>query len=100
MVNKSNIDIASVEVLKEKILGLDCEYYWDDCTDFSEGKLSLLQIASKNRAWIFDCIDLLNEPKFVNFFKILMNHENILKIGHTFKGDIQVFGKTFNYKIN
>lgn len=82
------------------MVGLDCEYYSEDCTEFSDQKLALLQIASEKKAWIVDCIDLIHEEGFKKFFQELMGDEKILKIGHSFMGDIKVFKHTFKTSVN
>lgn len=82
------------------MLGLDCEFYSENCTEFGDQMLALMQIASVNKAWIIDCIDLVNDEGFKGFFKDLMGNEKVLKIGHTFSGDINVFQDTFKTKVD
>ena len=104
VVNSLNLEIHLPKILNSEKIGFDCEFYSENCSNFSESKLALLQIAIKKEIFLFDCIDILQKPlkskKFTTFFKNLIKKNSIIKIGHSFHGDIKVFEKTFQIEIS
>lgn len=98
-VDLKNIKKAIEKILVKKKVGIDCEFYVANCTNFSQTKLATFQLATNDLIFIFDCIGLIDSKDFCDFFVLLMENENILKIGHSFKGDIKVFEDTFKVKI-
>lgn len=73
-----------------KVIGLDCEWKPNYEKGSQPNKVSIMQIASENRAFIFDLIKLYqDEPKALNncFSRILCS-PNILKLGYNLKCDL------------
>ena len=75
-------------------LGVDCEFYNTDATNFSENKLATMQIAAKDQVYVFDCIELIDNDVFKNFVTDILESPNYTIIGHTFKSDIDVIRHT------
>ena len=99
IVDEKNIKKSILEIMKKKKVGMDCEFYVENCTNFVSSKLATFQLATENFVYIFDCINLINSKDFYKFFVLLMENKDILKIGHSFHGDIKVFEDTFKIKI-
>ncbi len=81
-------------------VGIDCEFYTYDCSSFDNNKTATLQIATKDQVYILDCIDMKTYAPFLDFVKNLMENPKILKIAHSFDGDINVFNESFEIKID
>lgn len=82
--------IDSIE--KEKILGIDTEFDWRN-TYFP--KLSLLQIATKSRILLIDCL----KSESLDFLKQLLEDENKLIIFHSSRSDTTVLYTNLNIKV-
>ena len=85
--------------LKDPVLGLDCEFWDSDCTNFSKSKVATLQVASKDQCAIFDVIDLEQTPSFVFWLQTMLESDSIVKVGHSFSGDIRMLNQTFKIEI-
>ena len=94
-ITSSNLDFA-LDYLKEcYTLGIDCEFYNTECTQFMETRLAIMQIATRSQIYIFDCIELLYNNTFKKFILNLIESPNYTIIGHTFQGDIDVLRTTW-----
>ena len=82
--------IDSIE--EEKILGIDTEFDWKN-TYFP--KLSLLQIATKSRILLIDCL----KSESLNFLKDLLEDESKLIIFHSSRSDTTVLYTNLNIKV-
>ncbi|OUU26980.1 MAG: hypothetical protein CBB97_06695 [Candidatus Endolissoclinum sp. TMED37] len=72
-------------------LAVDTEFIWRN-TYFP--KLSLIQISTEEKIYIFDCLTLNT-----SFFERIFNNKNILKIFHSIRGDSSVIFNCLGIKI-
>ncbi len=72
-------------------LAVDTEFIWRN-TYFP--KLSLIQISTDEKIYIFDCLTLNT-----SFFERIFNNKNILKIFHSIRGDSSVIFNCLGIKI-
>ncbi len=88
--------ISFEKVLKvlelESLLAIDTEFVWRN-TYFP--KLSLIQISTENKTYIFDCFSL-NTMKLER----VLSNGNITKIFHSIRGDSSVLFNCLGIKIN
>ena len=84
----------------EKVLGLDSEFCSDDNTSFSPSEAAILQVSSSAICVIFDCTDLRHSAEFKNWLVKTFDDESILKIGHSFHGDIRALNQTFGLTLS
>lgn len=80
-----------------KVIGLDCEWKPNYEKGSQPNKVSIMQIASENRAFIFDLIKLYqDEPKALNncFSRILWS-PNILKLGYNLQCDLRQLSHSY-----
>ncbi|ONK63283.1 uncharacterized protein A4U43_C07F13370 [Asparagus officinalis] len=80
-----------------KVIGLDCEWKPNIEKGCQPNKVSIMQVASENRAFIFDLIKLYqDEPKALNncFSRILCS-PNILKLGYNLQCDLHQLSHSY-----
>ncbi len=80
------------ELIKEKILAVDTEFDWRS-TYFPI--LSLIQIATPTKIFIFDCLKNAN----LDWLKKILEDEKKLVIFHSCRSDTTVLSKNLNIKI-
>jgi hypothetical protein len=85
--------------LKDKALGLDCEFRSADCTNFASTKIATLQVASETQCAIFDVMNLEQSSSFVFWLRTMLESPEILKLGHSFDGDVRVLNQTFGLEM-
>lgn len=95
--NTPLFDQSVNKIMASKIVGIDCEFVI--CFN-SEQKntVSLIQIADNETCIIFDCTKLLGSQKMQMFLQHFISNPEILKIGHSFFGDLKVLETTFSTK--
>jgi ribonuclease D len=81
-------------VTDHKILAFDGEWV-SFMYSYGEPGLSILQLATIGVTYIFDVHKLKDQAKFYNLIKGLFAAENILKVGHTIKSDIDMINHSF-----
>lgn len=79
-------------IIEEKILGIDTEFDWRN-TYFP--KLSLLQISTKSKILLIDCIKVKN----LNYLKNLLEDKNKLIIFHSSRSDTTVLNTNLDIQI-
>lgn len=99
-IDSSNFAEYREAFLDEPILGLDCEFRDNDCTNFNDTKVATLQVASKTKCAIFDVMDLEKCGGFAEWLQKMLETPSILKIGHSFSGDVKMLNQTFHTQIN
>ena len=87
----SSLEVVMKNLESEKQLAIDTEFIWRD-TYFP--KLSLIQIATYNKIYIFDCLSL-----DISVIKKVFSNKNILKIFHSIRGDSSVIFNCLGIKI-
>jgi hypothetical protein len=92
---KNNLKEATEELLKAQRVGVDGEFYTENCTNFCENIMGILQIATGSKVYIFDCIELRAYFQFNYFIYQFFKSNSILKIGHSFHGDLDVMRRSF-----
>ena len=84
------------EILKdlalEKIIGIDTEFDWRN-TYYPN--LSLIQISTKKKIFLIDCLKLTSIFKL----KLIFENKDIVKIFHAIRSDITVLSSSFNLKV-
>lgn len=60
-----------------------------------EGGVSIIQLATPDKTFIFDYALLRSNHNFIDFFTGLMENPSIIKVGHTFSADLQYLSKNF-----
>lgn len=87
-----------IDLLKNgKILGLDCEFFSNDCTNFNLTRISTLQVFDSKIIAIYDCKNLVGNKEFFEALKNCLEDPNIIKIGHSFSTDLQLLEETFPF---
>lgn len=87
----SSLELVMKNLEYEKQLAIDTEFTWRD-TYFP--KLSLIQIATFNKIYIFDCLNL-----DISVIERVFSNKNILKIFHSIRGDSSVIFNCLGIKI-
>ena len=87
----SSLEVVMKNLESEKQLAIDTEFIWRD-TYFP--KLSLIQIATYNKIYIFDCLSL-----DISVIEKVFSNKNILKIFHSIRGDSSVIFNCLGIKI-
>ena len=92
-----NFLIFSLE--NEKILGIDTEFDWRT-TYFPI--LSLLQIATKDKIFLIDCLHFKNKENQKNLKKLknVLEDQNRLIVFHSSRSDTTVLNTNLNIKVN
>ena len=92
-----NFLIFSLE--NEKILGIDTEFDWRT-TYFPI--LSLLQIATKDKIFLIDCLHFKNQENQKNLKKLknVLEDQNRLIVFHSSRSDTTVLNTNLNIKVN
>lgn len=99
-IDDSNFSCHENIFLKEKALGLDCEFRSNNCTNFADTKIAILQVASESQCAIFDVTALEKNASFVAWLTKMIESPGILKIGHSFDGDIRLLNQTFQIEMH
>ena len=89
--DRSSLELVMKNLESEKQLAIDTEFIWRD-TYFP--KLSLIQVATDNKIYIFDCLSL-----DISVMKKVFSNKNILKIFHSIRGDSSVIFNCIGIKI-
>ncbi|KAL8160100.1 LOW QUALITY PROTEIN: hypothetical protein V2J09_001637 [Rumex salicifolius] len=81
-----------------KVVGLDCEWKPNYIKGSKPNKVSIMQIASENMAFIFDLMTLYNGiPEILDSCLIRMLHSpRILKLGYNFQCDIHQLAQSYS----
>jgi len=98
VVNQQNLKEISEKLLKAERVGMDGEFYTENCTNFGDNEMAIFQIATDHFVYIFDCIELKTSFQFIYFFYNFFKSKDIIKIGHSFHSDLKVIKTSF--KIN
>lgn len=96
IVKKNNFDEARDFINNSSIIGIDSEFFTNDCSGYCNQSLSIIQIATTTKVFIFDCYDLGGSFKVIYFLHQLLKNEKIMKLGHTFESDLKAFSEFFN----
>ncbi|TVU18952.1 hypothetical protein EJB05_35075 [Eragrostis curvula] len=80
-----------------RIIGLDCEWKPNFEKNSKPNKVSIIQIASDKKAFIFDLIKLYeDDPKALdNCFRRIMCSNNILKLGYDVQCDLHQLSQSY-----
>ncbi|PKA58384.1 Werner Syndrome-like exonuclease [Apostasia shenzhenica] len=80
-----------------KVVGIDCEWKPNYEKGSKPNKVSIMQIASENRAYIFDLIKLhCDVPKELdNCFRRILCSPNILKLGYNLQCDLHQLSQSY-----
>lgn len=80
-----------------KIIGVDCEWKANFEKGSRPNKVSIIQIASDKKAFIFDLIKLYeDDPKALNgCFRRIMCSSNILKLGYNLQCDLHQLSQSY-----
>lgn len=80
-----------------EVVGLDCEWKPNFQKGSKPNKVSIIQIASENRAFIFDLIKLYeDEPKALNScFTRFLCSPNVLKLGYDLQCDLHQLSRSY-----
>eukprot|EP00262_Sarcandra_glabra_P005634 TRINITY_DN17375_c0_g1_i1.p1 TRINITY_DN17375_c0_g1~~TRINITY_DN17375_c0_g1_i1.p1 ORF type:complete len:290 (-),score=39.82 TRINITY_DN17375_c0_g1_i1:190-984(-) len=80
-----------------KVVGIDCEWKPNYEKGSKPNKVSIMQIASENRVFIFDLIKLFeDEPKALDScLKHIFHSPRILKLGYNLKCDLQQLSHSY-----
>ena len=87
----SSLESVMKNLESEKQLAIDTEFIWRD-TYFP--KLSLIQVATDTKIYIFDCLSL-----DISVVEKVFSNKNILKIFHSIRGDSSVIFNCLGIKI-
>lgn len=73
------------------IVGIDCEWKADRIKGFGRNKVSILQVASSERVFIFDLITLSKENQCAlnSCIKAVFHAPNIIKLGYAVHNDLE-----------
>ncbi len=85
------LSLAIEDLESNSLLAMDTEFIWRN-TYFP--KLSLIQIATSNVIYIFDCITL-----DISILERVLSNEDILKIFHSIRGDSSVIFNSLGIRI-
>ena len=96
VVKRANFNVARDCLNQATVIGIDSEFFTNDCSGFSNQVLSTIQLATPHQVFIFDCFDLGSSFKMTYFIHQLLKNDKILKLAHTFESDIKVFQEFFN----
>jgi len=91
--NETKFDLIVPLLNESKFIGLDTEFIWKN-TYYP--KLSLLQISTKNKIFILDCLKLNNLESLNEIF----GNPDIKKIFHSMRGDLTVLYHSLNSEFN
>ncbi|KAG8085284.1 hypothetical protein GUJ93_ZPchr0010g8743 [Zizania palustris] len=80
-----------------KIIGVDCEWKPNFEKGSKPNKVSIIQIASDKKAFIFDLIKLYEDDPEVldSSFRRIMGSSNILKLGYNFQCDLHQLSQSY-----
>lgn len=98
-VDAGNFEANRTIFLDEEVLGLDCEFHDSDCTNFNDTRVATLQVAAKTKCAIFDVMGLEKCGGFAEWLQQMLETPAILKIGHSFDGDVRMLNQTFKTQI-
>ncbi len=93
MDSDSIFDEVLKEISGEKILGVDTEFDWRN-TYYPN--LCLIQISTKKKIFLFDCLRLDSLFK-LNF---IFENEDIIKVFHSIRSDVTVLYSSLNTKVS
>ncbi|XP_068660628.1 uncharacterized protein [Aristolochia californica] len=81
-----------------KVVGVDCEWKPNFVKGVRPNKVSIMQIASEKRVFIFDLIKLYaDEPDILNnCLKRVFGSSRILKLGYNLRGDLQQLSQSYS----
>lgn len=102
-VNQQNLKEVAERLLKAERVGVDGEFFTENCTNFCENEMAIFQIATDHVIYIFDCIELKTSFQFIYFFYNFFKSKDIMKIGHSFHSDLCVIKTSFkieNFETN
>lgn len=80
-----------------KVVGIDCEWKPNYVKGSKPNKVSIMQIASENRAYIFDLIKLHDDVpvELNNCFRNILCSPNILKLGYNLQCDLHQLSQSY-----
>ena len=94
-ITKTNLN-SSISLLKQSFLfGIDCEFYNVFENKEIKQHVSIMQIATRDNVFIFDCIELLNDPLLKSFIVEFVENPDYQIIAHTFRSDCAALKSTF-----
>ena len=79
---------AEKEILGSEIVGIDTEHRFNTIK-LENWDTSIIQIATKNKVFIFDLLKIEKTPEYLEFQKVLFENQEILKLGHSLAGDLK-----------
>ncbi|XP_022961592.1 uncharacterized protein LOC111462125 isoform X1 [Cucurbita moschata] len=80
-----------------KVIGIDCEWKPNYIKGRKPNKVSIMQIASEEKAFIFDLIKLYNDVPDIldNCLTRILQSSSILKLGYNFQCDIKQLSHSY-----
>jgi hypothetical protein len=99
---EQTLSSASQKILKTpkgQFIGFDSESFDPKLND-REGHLALIQIATKDYVFLFDCVSLKDSGEFHRFLEKFFTTKEFKILAHTFEGDIGDINMTFRINID
>lgn len=87
------------EILQSKYVALDMEYTPKDLLSNQKG-VALFQMSTGKKVFLFDVMKLGPTKKFADFLEALMSSEKIVKLNHSFGGDLEVLRNSVELKMD
>ncbi|KAE8706432.1 Polynucleotidyl transferase isoform 3 [Hibiscus syriacus] len=88
---------ATCHIEGSKVVGLDCEWKPNYVKDSKPNKVSIMQIASDKKVFIFDLIKLYKDVPAVldNCLTRILQSSRILKLGYSFHCDLKKLAQSY-----
>jgi ribonuclease D len=99
---EQTLEQATQKILKDpkgQFVGFDSESFDPKLND-REGHIALIQIATKDHVFLFDCVALKDSGEFHLFLEKFFTTRDFKILAHTFHGDIRDINMTFGININ
>lgn len=99
---EQTLEQATQKILKDpkgQFVGFDSESFDPKLND-REGHIALIQIATKDHVFLFDCVALEDSGEFHHFLEKFFTTRDFKILAHTFHGDIRDINMTFGININ
>jgi ribonuclease D len=86
-------DLAVKDIFSSEAIGFDTEFKFN-LTRFDVSGTALMQIATRNKAYLIDSLKVSETPKYNQFVKELVSNPKIKIVGHTLSADLSKLRQT------
>jgi hypothetical protein len=87
---------ACEDLLNSELIGIDGEFRFSK-TKFEKSGVALLQIANRERIYLFDMMVLGTTPEYHQFMIKLFTDTKVLKVGHSLSGDLSMLRQDMDH---